>query len=90
MKDQNLKKDHILLGQMVSGDNYTWQSPDRIYHTKGNSYPSEMFSGGCVFIHHASIHISIKHQVDINATGTFKSKITLEREDQNQGVVIKG
>ena len=49
-----------------------------------------MFSGGCVFIDHASGYVSIKHQVDINATETVKSKLTFEREDQSQGVVIEG
>ena len=34
--------------------------------------------------------MNIKHQVDINATETFKEKITFEREDQSQGVMIKG
>ena len=49
-----------------------------------------MFSGGCVSIDHASGYVSIKHQVDINATETVKEKRTLEREAQSQGVVIKG
>ena len=32
----------------------------------------------------------IKHQVNINATETVKAKLTFEREDQSQGVAIKG
>ena len=49
-----------------------------------------MFSGGCVFIDHASGYASIKQQVAINATENVKAKITFEREDQSQGVAIKG
>ena len=49
-----------------------------------------MFSGGCVFIDHASGYVSIKHQVAINATETVKAKLAFEREAQSQGVVIKG
>ena len=49
-----------------------------------------MFSGGCVFIDHASGYVSIKHQVAINTTETVKEKLIFEREDQIQGVVIKG
>ena len=49
-----------------------------------------MFSGGCVFIDHASGYVSIKHQVAINATKTVKAKLTFERGAQSQGVVIKG
>ena len=47
-----------------------------------------MFSGGCVFIDHAGGYVRIKHQVDINTTGTVKAKLTFEREDQGQGVMI--
>ena len=49
-----------------------------------------MFSGECVFIDHASGYVIIKHQLDINATETVKSKTTLEREAQSQVVVITG
>ena len=49
-----------------------------------------MFSGGCVFIEHASGYVSIKHQVAINDTETVKAKLIFERGSQIQGVVIKG
>ena len=90
MKDQDLNKDHLLPGQMVSADNYILRDPGRLYHTKGKSDKSDMFSGGCVFINHASGYVSIDHQVAINATETFKAKLTFEREAQSYGVVIKG
>ena len=72
MKEQDLKKDHLLPGQMVSADHYMSRAPGRIYHTKEKSDQSDMFSGGCVFIDHASGYVNIKHQVDISATETVK------------------
>ena len=90
MKEQELKKDHLLPGQMVSADHYISRAPGRLYHTKGKSDQSDMFSGGCVFIDHASGYVIIKHQVAINATETVKEKLTLEREAQSQEVAIKG
>ena len=69
---------------------YISRDPDKLYHTKGESYPSDMFSGGCVFNDHASGYVSIKHQVAINATENVKAKLTFDREAQSQGVVIKG
>ena len=62
MKEQDIKKDHLLPGQMVSADHYILRAPGRLYHTKGKSDQSYMFSGGCVFIDHASGYVSIKHQ----------------------------
>ena len=75
---------------MVSADNYISRDPARLYHKKGKPDPSTMFSVGCVFIDHASGYGSIKHQVDIKATETVKETLTFDREDQSQGVVIKG
>ena len=61
MKEQDLKKDYLLQGQMVSTDHYISLDPVRLYHTKGKSDQSDMFSGGCVFIDHASGYASIKN-----------------------------
>ena len=89
MKEQELKKDHLLPGNMVSADHYISRAPGRLYHTKGKSDQSDMFSGGCVFIDHVSGYVSIKYQVAINSTETVKEKLTFEREIQSQEVVIK-
>ena len=67
-KEQELKEDHLLTVQMMSVDHYISRYPGRLYHTKGKSYPSGMFSVGCFFIDHASGSVRIKHQVGINAT----------------------
>ena len=88
MKEQELKKDHLIPGQMVSAYNYISQSPGRLYHKKVKSNQYEMFLGGCVFKNPARGYASIKHQVAINATKIVKSKLTLEREDKSQGVMI--
>ena len=76
MKEQQLKKDHIMPGQMVSADYYISRSPGRIYHRKGKPDPSDMFSGGRFFIDHASVYVNMKKKVAINSNETFKSKIT--------------
>ena len=89
MKEQDLKKDHLMPGQMVSADHYISLAPGSLYHTKGKSDQADMFSGWCVFIDHDSGYGRIKHQVGINATENFKTKLTFEREPQSQGVVTK-
>ena len=89
MKEQYLKKYHLLPGQMVYADHYILRAPGRLYHTKGKSDPSDIYSGGCVFIDHFSVYVSIKHQVAINDTETVKAKLTFKREAQSRVVVIK-
>ena len=86
MKEQDLKKDHLLSGQMLSADHYISKAPGRLYHTKGESDQSDIFSEGCVFIDHDIGYMSIKHQVSINATETVKAKLTFEREAKIQVV----
>ena len=44
MKEQDFKKDHILPGQMLSTYHYISRDPGRLYHTKGKSDTSDMFS----------------------------------------------
>ena len=80
MKEQELKKYHLLPVKMVFVDHYISQAPGRLYHTKGKSDLSDMFSGGCVFIDHASGYVSIKHKVATNATDNVKEKHTFQRE----------
>ena len=48
-----------------------------------------MYSVGCVLIDHSSGYMIIKHQVDINPTEIVKEKLTFEREDKSQEVMIK-
>ena len=72
MREQEIKNDHLLPGQIVSADHYISRAQGRLYHTKGKSDQSDMFSGGCVFIDHASGYVSIKNQVSIKATETVK------------------
>ena len=74
----------------MSADHYISWAPGRLYHIKWKSNQSDMFSGGCVFIDHSGGYVSIKQQVDINATETVKEKLFFERGAQSQGVVIKG
>ena len=90
MKEQDIKNDHLLPGEMVSADHYISRAPGRFYHKKGKSDPSDMFSGGCVFIDHSSGYVSINHQVAIHANATVKEKLTFERETKSLGLVIKG
>ena len=76
IKEQELRKDHLLSGQMVSADHYISRVPGRLYHSKVKLNQSDMFSGVCVFIDHASSYVSIKHQVAINTTENVKAKLT--------------
>ena len=77
MKEKELNKYHLLPLQMVYSIHYIFWATGRLYHTKGKSDPSDMYSGGSVLIDHASGYIIIKHQVAINATENVKANSLL-------------
>ena len=89
-KEQYIKKDHIIPGQMVSVDNLISWAPGGLYHIRVNSAPSEIFSGGCVFVDHTNDFMSINHQVDIDSIKNVKYKQIFYRKAQSKEVLIKG
>ena len=76
IKDQELNKGHLLSGKIVSADHYISRAPGRLYHTKCKSDQSDIFSGECVSIDHASGYVRIKNQVAINDIENLKAKLT--------------
>ena len=88
MKEQDINKDHLLPAQMVSAYHYVLRDPGRIYHRKGKSDPYDIYSVRCVLIDHASGYMIIKYQVDKKSTETVKSKLTFDRVDKSQGLMI--
>ena len=45
MKEQEINKDYLLPGNMISSDHYISRAPVRLYPKTGKSDPSDMFSG---------------------------------------------
>jgi hypothetical protein len=46
-----------------------------------------MYTGGCIFVDHASGFIFVEHQVSLNSHETLKVKESFERMCQNTGVI---
>ena len=47
-----------------------------------------MHHGGAIFVDHASGHISIRHQVSLNASDTIQAKLSFKHEAFNNGVTV--
>ena len=67
MNGQELKKDHLLTGEMVSVDYYISRDPGSFYHTRGKSDTYDLFLG-FFFVDHASCFMKINIKVVINPT----------------------
>jgi hypothetical protein len=57
------KRDHLRPGQMVSLDQYMGSTPGRLPHTKGKELQKDKYTGGTIFVDHASGFVFIRNQV---------------------------
>jgi hypothetical protein len=84
----SLKADDIFPGQRVSMDHFICSAKGRLYSSMGKTSEREMFSGGCIFVDHASGHVHVEHQVSFTAAHTLESKHRFERKMRNYGVTV--
>jgi hypothetical protein len=89
-KDGGLKSNVLKPGQLVSTDQFVSQVRGRLPHTKGKESESEQYSGGTVFVDHASGFIFLANQVSLGASETLRAKHLFEREARNNGINISG
>lgn len=88
-KESNLKKGDLLPGQRVSVDHYQSALPGRLYTSRGSTPAHRQYSGGVIFVDHATGHIDVRHQVHLDAAETIEAKIKYEREAYNTGVIVQ-
>ena len=84
-----IKNEHLLPGDCISTDQYECRVKGRLPNSKGKEDPEKMYSGGTVFVDHASGVIKIHHQVSLGASDTVRSKELHELWASEHGVSIK-
>ena len=83
-----LKKDNLFPGQKVSVDHFVCSAKGRLIHTFGKEDPKKQYTGGCIFVDHASGYIFIEHQVHLNTQETLEAKKACENHFRDFGVVV--
>ncbi|KAI2513070.1 hypothetical protein MHU86_1362 [Fragilaria crotonensis] len=81
-----LKTDNLLPGQRVSVDHFICSTRGRLLTSAGKTKLDDMYTGGCIFVDHASGFIFVEHQVSLNSHETLKAKESFERMCRNTGV----
>jgi hypothetical protein len=82
-----LKSDNLLLlGQRISVDHFICSTRDCLLTSAGKTKLDNMYTGGCIFVAHASGFIFVELQVSLNSYETIKAKESFERMCQNTGV----
>ena len=85
----NIKKEDLFPGQRISVDHYQSALPGRLYTSRGSTPAHQKYTGGVIFVDHASGRIDIRHQVHLDSAETIEAKIKFEREAHNAGVVVQ-
>ena len=84
-----LSKENLRPGDVVSVDHYQSALKGRLPNTKGKEKASEMYTGGTIFVDHASGYVGIGNQVSLLASDTIRSKRRFEQQAGLSGVHIK-
>jgi hypothetical protein len=82
-----LKKDHLLPGQQISVDHFVCRNKGRLFTSRGKTSEDAMYSGGCVFVDHASGYLHVAFQVLLNSHETIDAKDKFELMCRDHGVI---
>ncbi len=84
-----LRQQDLHPGDRVSIDQYVSSQPGRLSTTRGKESKAKQYSGGTIFVDHASSLIYVHHQVSLRAGETVAAKQAFERFAAQHGVTIK-
>ena len=87
--DGALTKEKLLPGQAVSVDHFICSTKGRLYTSAGKSADSKMYSGGALFVDHASKAVFVNMQIGMTMHETLGSKLEFENWLQDHGAVAQ-
>ena len=85
----NVKKDHLLAGQRVSVDHFVCSTKGRLFGSHGRTQPEHMYSGGGIFVDHATGYVHIEHQVHLTSHETLQAKDRYEDMCRDHGIIVQ-
>ena len=88
-KDLLLKTDHLRPGDCISLDQYQSSIPGRLEHTYEKEKKEEKYTGGTIFVDHASGLMYLRHQVSLRVGETLKAKFAFEQMARDFSISIK-
>ena len=86
---REIKDGDLMPGDKVSGDQYHCAVPGRRHDTFGKESSHEKYTGGTLFVDHASGYIFLRNQVSLRAGETVQTKVLFEQFASSVGVTLK-
>jgi hypothetical protein len=69
-------------------DHFVCSTKGRLPHTYGKEDPKLQYSGGAIFVDHATVYTYIHHQVSLTTHSTIESKEQFESFCRDHGVIV--
>jgi hypothetical protein len=82
-----LRTDDLFPGQRVSVDHFICHAKGRLLNTFGKEEPEKKYSGGCIFVDHATGYTWVALQSHLNTHETLKAKELYELHCRDYGVI---
>ena len=86
----NTRDEHLRPGSCISMDQYVCKTPGRLATSYGKEDQSKKYTGGTIFVDHASGFIFIKNQVSLRVGETLVGKHELESFCHDYGIKVRG
>ena len=82
-----LKQDDLFPGQKIAVDHFVCSTKGRLFTSKGKTSDSEMYSGGCIYVDHATGYLHVEFQKRLNTHETLEAKEKFELMCRDHGVI---
>ena len=82
-----LRRDNLFPGQRISVDHFVCSTKGRLFASRGKTKETELFTGGCVFVDHASGYVHVELQKHLNTDETLLAKEAYELMCRDVGVI---
>ena len=82
-----LRQGSLYPGQEISVDHFVCSTKGRLWESRGRTKDDDMYSGGCIFVDHASSYVHVEHQPALTTHATLRAKESFERMCADFGVI---
>ena len=82
-----ISKDVIRPGQQICIDHFVCKNKGRLFTSRGKSVPTDMYSGGCIFVDNYSGFVHVELQKHLNSLETLQAKDRFEAMALDFGVI---
>ena len=82
-----IKNDNLRPGQEISVDHFICSTKGRLFSGLGKSADHKLYSGGCLFVDHATNYVHVEFQQSMSSHATLKGKTDFEAKCRDFGIL---